>query len=433
MKMLMIHSWNEKEQAYRGRFSNLLSYPSLTLSTLYSLIPEGVFSKIDVVDENSQEVFYDKEKYHLVLISFETSSALTAYKHCKEFKKRGAYIVCGGYHATALPDEVAKHCDTVISGGAEISLPQFIEDFKNKKPKSFYRNEDVCSAQYRVAAREKVTRKKKLKIPAIVADRGCNNICKYCSMRTMWKSNPRPVEDVVNELKVMKTKKVIFYDPNFFGNRKYAISLMEAIKPLKILWAANATTNFGYDEELMKLAYQSGCRAVLLGLESINQQSLLLVTKRINKPEKYKEVIKNIQSQGIVVNGCFVLGFDHDTEEELLTLPDQIDYLGLDLCRFAILTPYPGTALYDDYKKAGRIITDDWSKYNQHYTVFQPSNIAPERLEEIHKKVWKEAFKWRRVLKRTFRSAWRKKPYAFILLGANIGFKFLGVNKGGKN
>ncbi len=429
MKLLMIHAWNELDTSYRGKFSNLFSYSSLTLAVIYSLIPNGVFEKIDLIDENSQKVDYDKDIYDVVMISFDTSSSLTAYKHCEEFRKRGSYIVCGGYHATALPDEALQHCNTVICGPAEKSIPEFVADFVKGQPKQLYRNYDVCADDFSIPARDKITKRKKLKIPAIVANRGCSNYCKYCSMRTMWKSCPRPVESVVDEIKELKAKMVIFYDPNFFGNRDYAIELMTELKKIKILWVSNATADFGYDHELMQIAYESGCRGVLIGLESLNSQSLAGVGKRFHNVDKYKEIIENIHSHGIAVNGCFVLGFDSDTEEELLDLPNRVDRLGLDLCRFAILTPYPGTKLYEEYEKSGRIITKEWSRYNQHNTVFRPINMTPERLNEIFRKVSKEAYSWKRVLKRTFTSPWRKNGYVFILLGANIGFKFLEINK----
>lgn len=429
MKLLMIHAWNELDTSYRGKFSNLFSYSSLTLAVIYSLIPNGVFEKIDLIDENSQKVDYDKDIYDVVMISFDTSSSLTAYKHCKEFRKRGSYIVCGGYHATALPDEALQHCNTVICGPAEKSIPEFVADFVKGQPKQLYRNYDVCADDFSIPARDKITKRKKLKIPAIVANRGCSNYCKYCSMRTMWKSCPRPVKSVVDEIKDLKAKMVIFYDPNFFGNRDYAIELMTELKKIKILWVSNATADFGYDHELMQIAYESGCRGVLIGLESLNSQSLAGVGKRFHNADKYKEIIENIHSHGIAVNGCFVLGFDSDTEEELLDLPNRVDRLGLDLCRFAILTPYPGTKLYEEYEKSGRIITKEWSRYNQHNTVFRPINMTPERLNEIFRKVSKEAYSWKRVLKRTFTSPWRKNGYVFILLGANIGFKFLEINK----
>ena len=429
MKLLMIHAWNSEETSYRGKFSNFLSYPSLTLAVLYSLIPEGTFEKIDVVDENSQRVEHDREHYDLVMISFDTSSAFSAYRHCDEFKKRGSYIVCGGYHATALPDEAAEHCDTVIMGPAEISIPEFIKDFVRGEPKPRYCHPDVCAAEFPIPARDRITKRRKLKIPAIVANRGCGNVCKYCSMRTMWKSDPRPVENVVNEIRGLKTKMLIFYDPNFFADREYAMALMEALKPLKILWGSNATADLGYDHELMQMAYDSGCRGVLIGLESLNSGSLKSVGKRFRETDKYKEIIDNLHSHGIAVNGCFVLGFDNDTEEELLALPERVDRLGLDLCRFAVLTPYPGTRLFDEYERDGRITTKDWSVYNQHNAVFTPANMTSERLNEIYRQVWKRAYTWKRVLRRTFTSPWRRNAYVFILLGANIGFKFLGIDK----
>ncbi|MBQ8927967.1 MAG: B12-binding domain-containing radical SAM protein [Oscillospiraceae bacterium] len=429
MKLLLIHAWNETEVAYRGRFSSLLSYPSLTLAVLYSLVPEGMFGQIDVVDENSQRVQYDRTHYDVVMISFETSSALSAYRHADAFRERGSYVVCGGYHATAMPEEALQHCDTVIIGPAEISIPAFLHDFAAGAPKARYHNPIVCAAEYPIPARDVVTKHRKLRIPAVIADRGCNNRCKYCSMSMMWRSDPRPVESVVEEVRSLHTKMVIFYDPNFFAKREYALSLMKALEPLHILWASNATADFGYDHELMEAAYRSGCRGVLIGLESLNTSSLRSVGKRFQETDKYKTVIANIHSHGMAVNGCFVLGFDSDTEEELLALPERVDRLGLDLCRFAVLTPYPGTKLYEDYEKHGRILTHEWSRYNQHTAVFSPVNLSAGRLDAIYRQVWREAYSWKRVLRRTFTSPWRFHPYVFILLGANIGFKFLGIDQ----
>ena len=428
MKLLMIHAWNESEISYRGTFSSFLSYPSLTLAAIYPLIPQDIFEQIDVVDENSQRVDYDKEKYDVVMISFETSSSFTAYKHSDEFRKRGVYTVAGGYHATALPDEALEHFDTVIIGPAEISVPMFARDFVAGQPQKTYENRNVCAAEFPIPARDKITKKKKLNIPSVIANRGCGNCCKYCSMRTMWNNNPRPVEDVIEEIKALKTKMLIFYDPNFFGNREYAMQVMEALKPLKVLWASNATADFGYDHELMQLAYESGCRGVLIGLESLSSQSLTHVAKRFHDADKYKEVVANIHSHKIAVNGCFVLGFDCDTEEELLALPERVVSLELDLCRFALLTPYPGTKIFEEYDKAGRIKTKEWAQYTQKNVVFQPVNMSAERLEEIYRQVWKESYTWKRVFKRFWNSPLRKHYYGPILLMANIGFKF--VEKG---
>ncbi len=429
MKLLMIHAWNEEEMSYRGRFSGMLSYPSMTLAVLYSLVPKGIFECVDTIDENSARVDYDKTHYDLVMISFETSSAITAYKHCDAFRKRGSYVAVGGYHPTAMKEEALQHADTVIAGPAENSVPKFLHDFAEGHPGQYYRDYNVCMADHPIPAREITTKKHTLGIPAVIADRGCFNNCRYCSMRTMWKSDPRPVEGVIEEIKGLKSRLVIFYDPNFFGKREYALKLMRAMKPLKKLWACNATADFGYDEELMQTAYESGCRGVLIGLESMSSSSLGDAGKRFRQADKYKEIVDNIHAHGIAINGCFVLGFDSDTEEELRALPERVDSLGLDLCRFAVLTPYPGTRLYTDLDKSGRLITKQWDRYNQHNAVFTPANMTPERLNEIYREVWKRSFEWKRIFHRMRVSPWRHKFYIFILLGANMGFKFLGIDK----
>ena len=258
MKLLMIHAWNEDELSYRGKFSGMLSYPSMTLAVLYSLVPKGIFEHVDTIDENSARVDYDRTHYDLVMISFETSSALAAYKHCDAFRERGSYVAVGGYHPTAMKEEALQHADTVIAGPAENSVPKFLNDFAQGHPEPYYLDYNVCMADHPFPAREITTKKHTLGIPAVIADRGCFNNCRYCSMRTMWRSDPRPVEGVIEELRGLKSRMVIFYDPNFFGKRDYALRLMRAMKPLKKLWACNATADFGYDEELMQTAYECG-------------------------------------------------------------------------------------------------------------------------------------------------------------------------------
>ena len=426
MKILLIQAWRAQESALRNRFSGLIAYSSLTLAVLISLIPDGMFETVDVVDEYSQKVEYDRQKYDLVLISFDTSSAVSAYRHCDSFRRRGAYVAVGGYHATALPEEAAKHCDTVLSGPAEHILPAFLHDFAAGHPKAFYRDADVSATEYRFPARDQITKKGKQRTPAVIANRGCINNCNYCSMRTMWKSDPRPVDDVIREIKSLHTKTLVFYDPNFFADRDYAIRLMKRLRPLKILWACTATADIGLDHELMDLAYQSGCRGFVLGLESLNAEALTHVRKRFREPDRYQKIVSNIHSHGIAVQACFVLGFDDDCEADLLALPERIRQIGADLCKFSILTPYPGTKIYAQYEKEGRILSKNWDLYNQHHTVIRHPHISPKRLDAIYRDVWKRAFSWRAVLGRVLHSPCRG-YVRLVLLGANIGFKFVGI------
>ena len=371
MRVLLIQAWKSQETAMRSRFSSMIAYSSLTLAVLIALIPDGMFETIDVIDEYSQKVDYNAKKYELVLISFDTSSAVSAYRHCDAFRARGSYVAVGGYHATALPEEAAVHCDTVLSGPAEHILPAFLRDFAAGHPKPFYRDANVSAADYPLPRREKITKKGKQRTPAVIANRGCINNCKYCSMRTMWRSDPRPIDDVIREIRSLHTKTLVFYDPNFFADRDYAIALMRRLKPLRILWACTATADIGLDHPMMALAYECGCRGFVLGLESLNPEALTNVRKRFREPDRYQKIIANIHQHKIAVQGCFVLGFDDDTEAQLLALPERVRALGLDLCKFSILTPYPGTAVYREYDRDGRILSKNWDLYNQHHTVIR--------------------------------------------------------------
>ena len=429
MKLLLVQAWNGKEASLRNKFSNMISYSSLTLAVICSLIPKDMFEVFDVVDEYSQVLDYNKQRYDLVMISSDTSSVQSAYKHSRAFQKRGAYTVIGGYHATALPDEAAKYCDTVISGPAELAVPEFLKDFAAGRPKKHYCNTNVCSANFTVPDRSRITMKRKLKIPAVVANRGCVNHCKYCSMAMMWKNDPRPIRNVIDEIRSLHTKLLIFYDPNFFADRDYSVRLMKELRKLRIFWVCNTTADLGYDHELMDLAYKSGCRGVLIGLESFNTSSLKGVAKRFSRADKYKEIIRNLHKHKLAVNGCFVLGFDNDTEEELLKLPERVEELELDLCRFAILTPYPGTKLYEDYEREGRMTSKDWKLYDQHHVVFKPEKISAKRLHKVYRRVWKESYSWKRIFRRWIHSPAIFNVAGIFLLGANIGFKYLGIDE----
>ena len=425
MEVLMIHAWNKKEMSYRSHFSTMLSYPSLTLPTLVSLVPEDIGACVDVCDEISQKVSYDKKRYDVVVVSFDTSSSYQAYEHAARFKERGAYILFGGYHTSSMPQEALEHADSIIIGAGELSLPQFFYDFAEGAPKQIYDNQDVEPCQFRIPARNAVKKSKYLKIPALIADRGCNNRCKFCAISKMWRSNPRPVADVIAEIKGLRSRTVIFFDPNFFGKKEYALELMGEMEKLNIKWATNATADFAYDDELLEAAARSGCKGVLVGLESVSSKSLKGVGKRFSDVDRYREVVERIHHYHLTVNGCFVLGFDSDTEEELLSIPEKVRYLRLDLTRFAILTPLPGSILYREFEQQNRIITTDWSKYNQHYAVFQPVHMSPQRLEEIYRQIWKKTYSWKNVMGRVGRCASKDLQVRMTLLGANIGFKYL--------
>lgn len=297
--------------------------------------------------------YYHKE-YDLVLLSFITPSSLRAYEIAAYFREKGIYVAAGGYHPTFLPDEGEKHVDTVIIGEGEIAVPLFIKEFRQNAPRKRYYYPEVKAEDRKTPDRSVLKKHKYSGVPTIIASKGCPNNCAFCAINQMSNQVPRCIKDVIEEIKGLKKKQVIFFDPNFFGNRIYALVLMEALE----------------------------------GLESMNRQSLAGVGKTFVNPGRIKEAVGIMQSYGISVNGCFVLGFDSDTEEELLSLPEQAAYLNLNLVRYSVLTPTPDSELFKQLMSEGRILTADWSRYTQNEVVFRPKNMTPERLGEIYQYVW---------------------------------------------
>ena len=429
MKILIILTWPKQDKSYRSRLSSWLSYAPITLGSLAAIIKGARPGwEIDTLDEMSDKVVYDK-KYDIVMISSTTPAVRRGYEIAEMFRKKGAYICMGGYHVSYNPDEALAHADTVIVGPGEYALKSFIDDFEAGTPKRIYSQPDVKGEDIPAPIRSAIKLKHYYKWPAVTANNGCINRCTYCTISEMWRcATPRPVENVINEIKALNKRVVIFFDPNFFGNRAYSIELMKELKKLKIRWAGSAVISIGFDEELLTLARDSGCAGLLFGLESMNKQALDATGKLFNDPGNYRQAIINIQSHGIMVNGCFIVGMDGDSEQELKAIPDQVDYLGLNLARFAVLTPVPGSLLYKELDAKGRIIDRDWDHYTQHKAVFKPVGMSPDRLEEIYHYIWKETYSLKRIVRRVRRIKNAGIISRIACFTVNIGFKYLGIS-----
>ena len=425
IKLLLINVAEPKYRCYRGAFSNFLTYPPLTIPYLVALLPENIEIEYEICDENISPAKFDK-KYDVVAMSFMSVGANRAYMLADRYKQDGAYLLAGGYHPTFCSSEVLEHFDSVIKGAAEISFPKFFNDYINNNCEKIYDYQNVDLKDYKFPKREVIPKRGYLNIPPIIANRGCKNACEFCAISALNRgSSLRPVSNVIDELKTLKNKRIVFFDPNFFQQKEYALEIMEALGKMKKLWGCNATIMLAKDDELLESASKNGCRGVLLGLESLSAESLKNARKAFNKPNKFKDAIAKIRSYKIFAHGCFVLGFDSDTKEDLKSLPEQVNYLGLDLARFAILTPMPNSELYIRLEKEDRIITKNWLLYDQNHAVFMPKNMTPSELEEIYHYVWKETFTIGKIIERTFKNN-HSIIEKLMLMGANLGFKYVG-------
>lgn len=427
MDILLLHVWNDDDRSYRAKLSTLISYAPLTLATLKALVPRDPAFQVDTHDEVVGK-WDEKKHYDVVAMTLQASAAPRAYALADRLRAQGTHVVMGGYHPSFMPQEALEHADTVIIGAAEYAFPQFLRDLAAGKPQRLYDMQHVRGEDMVVPDRSVIPKGKYLRYPAVIANSGCPNRCEFCVISRMWQHcGLRPVEAVIKEIRELKTKILVFFDPNFFAERDYAIALMKELAKLHIRWAGSATIGTAFDTELMELAQASGCSGLLVGLESLNRDTLVKSKKGFNDPNKYKEAIAIMQSYGISVNGCFVLGMDGDTEELLLSLPEQVKYLNLNLARFSILTPVPNSPLYNRLEAEGRLLTKDWAKYNQHTAVFRPSHMSPERLNEIYRIVWKQTYSFKNIWARFKNLPTNSLTVRLIGLGANIGFKYLGM------
>lgn len=420
MKILFILPYDNTYK-YKGNFTKSISYAPLTLSVLAALVPKEINAEMKIIDEGVQRT-NDMGEFDIVVITCVTSSANRAYQLSQYWREKGSYVVLGGAHPTLMWDEAAAHAHSIFIGLAEETFPEFIQDYIDGKPQKIYKQGDKCNHLSMPTPRRDLMSKAYINIPTVVANRGCQNSCAYCSIHKLWGHHglTRPVGEVIKEIKGLHTKRIMLLDPSPTSNEEYAEEFFTALIPLKIRWSGLSTIDVVHHPKLFDLMIKSGCEGILAGFESINRENLVSVGKETNKVDEYKYAVKQFHHADIPVLGCFVAGFDSDTRESLMETVDFIDEIGVDLPRFSILTPFPGTNMFDDYDKQGRILTKDWNMYDTMHVVFEPKSMSQEELQLAFYQMWKRSYSLKCILKRINNTRYEK----IIKLGANIGFKY---------
>lgn len=419
MRILLVLPF-DRTYRRKGAFSASIGYAPLTLTTLAALVPSELNVQVDIVDEGVSPPRLDGD-YDIVGITATASSSPRAYFLCAHWRARGAHVAMGGAHATLMPNEVAQHADTVFIGLAEQTWPQFLHDFAAGRPQTLYRHEPQAGCLSMPRPRRELLASGYMKIPTIVANRGCRLSCDFCSIQQQWgkRGLARPVDEVVEEIRAHGAKWWIFLDPNIYSDRAYSLALFEALTPLKISWSGLSTLNIADDDETFEALKRSGCEGLLLGLENLSQDTMRNIGKPSNRVSEYRRQIGKLRECGIASLGCFVLGFDEDTEQSIRQTVAAIPSLGLDLVRFSVLTPLPGTSLHRRMESEGRILTDDLSLYDNEHVVFGPKNMSPERLQELLHEAWRDSYRIKDILGR----ALVRPGGRWLRLAANVGFR----------
>ncbi|MFZ0280156.1 MAG: radical SAM protein [Bacteroidales bacterium] len=376
-----------------------MMWPSLALYILEGLTPAE--HSVKVVEEEFERIPFEEE-FDLIGISCMTANAPRAYMVADAFREKGTLVVLGGIHPTILPDEALNHADSVVVGEAEGVWEKVLADARAGHLKVKYNDPDPDLSIYVPKKFSKIIKRKPFNVLPVITTRGCPFDCDFCSVSSIFGKKIRhvPVENVVRDIVLSGSKKVIFYDDNIIGQPEYAKKLFKAIMPLNIRWVGQSTITLIKDRELMHLAAESGCMGLLIGLETISEPQMKSMKKCIKDPEELKLAIRDIMKMGILVHATMIFGFDTDT---IKTFEDTVRFLiecRISTVSFCILTPLPGTRTYEKMVRENRLITTDWKYYNNRTVVFNPGNMSPYELQIGNWRAKQEFYRFSSIIKR---------------------------------
>ncbi len=373
------------------------------LSSLYvaAAMPSYVESRI--VDEDTEPIDFNTDA-DLIGVSFMTFNAPRAYEIGDRFRAIGKKVIFGGYHPTFLPEEAIRHSDAVCVGEAEANVPRMIQDFVHGELKGIYRNGPVDLKGLPIP--DRTLTRKNFYIPAdtVQATRGCPNMCTFCSITSFFKHQlrVRPVDEVIEELRGLG-RYIMFMDDSIAADRDYAGKLFSKMIPLRKRWFSQCTIGIADDEELLRLASESGCKGLFVGLESLSQDGLKKLGKNFNRASDYRRSISLLHDAGIAVYTGIVLGNDSDRPDVFRYTIEFLLETNVDALQATILTPFPGTPVYDQLNREGRITCTDWSMYDFNNVVFEPKNMSADTLKRGHDWVLSQFYSRRAITARLSR------------------------------
>lgn len=381
--------------------------PPLSLLVLASYIPQDI--EVKLYDEFIDDIDFN-EKFDIVAITGMTRQINRAYEIARIFHSNGAYIVIGGIHSSVLPEEALEYADTIFIGEAEQTWPIFLKDFTNGNPQKIYKAKSYFNLENSLIPKYELINFQKFlnnniyfKFIPIQATRGCPHNCSFCLTTKFYGSKIRKkkIEQIIKEIEYIKSLEInhlfLFVDDNFFFDKKFSKELLKNLVNLNIKYVAQSDLSIADDEELLELAYLSGCIMVFIGFESLNSKSLETINNnkwKMKQMEKYEKSIRIIQEHGIVVFGAFVVGFPYDnlnSFEEIKNFVIKNKIPG----QFTLLTPIPGTKIYEDYKNNNKLIKEKyWNECSFFSLLFKHENLtkleAEKEIINLHNIVFNE-------------------------------------------
>nr|WP_288210382.1 radical SAM protein [uncultured Dysgonomonas sp.] len=379
-------------------------FPPLGLATLAAYLSPD--DEIDLQDQHIEKLNLDDEP-DLVVIQVYITNAYRAYRIADHYRDKGAYVILGGLHVTALPDEAALHANSIFLGPAEESFPRFLKDFRNKTPQKIYRSSIRTLQNMPVVRRDLIKRHKYLVPNSIVATRGCPHHCDFCYKDAFYEGGKsfytQLVDDALAEIDRLPGRHLYFLDDHLLGNKKFASELFEGMRGMNRVFQGAATIASILDGNLIEKAAEAGLRSVFVGFETFSPENLKMSNKKQNLARDYSEAVKRLHSLGIMINGSFVFGLDHDNKDVFKRTVDWGVQNAITTSTFHILTPYPGTRLFSDMEQARRITSRNWDLYDTRHVVYRTTNLSTRELEEGYNWAYNEFYSWSNI----FEASWK--------------------------
>lgn len=379
-------------------------FPPLGLATLASHLDAG--DDIDLQDEHVEPLNSDDEP-DLVVIQVYITSAYRAYALADHYRKKGAYVCLGGLHVTSLPQEAAQHADSIFLGPGDDTFPQFLRDYRAGAPKKVYTSLGQRSSEHIPPIRRDLIKRHLYLVPnSIVVSRGCPHQCNFCYKEAFFQGGKsfytQTVDAALAEIERLPGRHLYFLDDHLLGNAKFAEGLFEGMRGMGRLWQAAATVQSVLKAGLVEKAAASGLRSLFVGFETLSPENLRASLKYQNLHKDYGAAIRRLHANGVMVNGSFVFGMDHDDATVFDRTVEWAVSNGIETATFHIMTPYPGTGLYQQMQSEKRLLHSRWDLYDTRHVVYRPAKLTLQELERGYWRAYREFYAWKNI----FAGAW---------------------------
>lgn len=375
-------------------------FPPLGLATLAAYLDSD--DEIDLQDQHVETLKLDDEP-DLVIIQVYITNAYRAYQIADHYRNKGAYVCLGGLHVTSLPEEAAPHADTIFLGPGEETFPEFIRDFKNKRPKTRYFSSVRTLDKIPPIRRDLIKRNRYLVPNSIVVTRGCPHHCDFCYKDAFFEGGKtfytQRVDDALAEIDRLPGSHLYFLDDHLLGNAKFAEGLFEGMVGMNRVFQGAATIDSILRGDLIEKAAKAGLRSLFVGFETFSPANLKQSNKKQNLEKDYIKAVQRLHSLGVMINGSFVFGLDDDDKDVFRRTVDWGVKNAITTSTYHILTPYPGTNLFRSMEQQGRIITRNWDLYDTRNVVYKTTRLSADELKEGYDWAYRNFYSWTNIVK----------------------------------